>query len=179
MLLLARYAGCLRIANRSAKTWPLGWLGPYGSPVLGSSRLQVRTQHLRGHHDQGGGRTRHRRASDLLLWIERGDGSAGKGYALGRSRRLATLHARPRVRWPRLEIRPPGRRGHGHEDDHHQNNLVLTAVVHPSVEHVVVDIPLRHLSLSRFLSEVIDQPPLRDAADAPSLGDAFGLHTAG
>jgi phosphatidylinositol-3-phosphatase len=65
------------------------------------------------------------------------------------------------------------------EDDHDQNNLVLTAVVHPSVDHVVVDEPLSHLSLSRFLSEVVDRPPLRDAADAPSLGEAFALHTAG
>jgi phosphatidylinositol-3-phosphatase len=65
------------------------------------------------------------------------------------------------------------------EDDHHQDNLVLTTVMHPGLDHVVVDEPLSHLSLSRFLSEVIDQPPLRDAADARSLGDAFGLHTAG
>lgn len=62
------------------------------------------------------------------------------------------------------------------EDDHHQDNLVLTAVIHPSLEHTVVDTPLTHLSLSRLLSEVVHQPPLRDAAAAPSLGDAFGLH---
>jgi acid phosphatase len=61
------------------------------------------------------------------------------------------------------------------EDDHQQGNLVLTSVVHPSLHHVVVDAPLTHLSLSRFLSEVVHQPPLRDAAGAPSLGDAFGL----
>jgi hypothetical protein len=61
------------------------------------------------------------------------------------------------------------------EDDHHQDNLVLTAVIHPSLEHTVVDTPLTHLSLSRFLSEVLHQPALRDAAAAPSLGDAFGL----
>jgi acid phosphatase len=61
------------------------------------------------------------------------------------------------------------------EDDHHQDNLVLTSVLHPSLRHVVVDAPLTHLSLSRFLSEVTHQPALRDAAVAPSLGDAFGL----
>jgi hypothetical protein len=61
------------------------------------------------------------------------------------------------------------------EDDHHQDNMVLTAVLHPSLEHTVVDTPLTHLSLSRFLSEVLHQPALRDAAAAPSLGDAFGL----
>jgi acid phosphatase len=61
------------------------------------------------------------------------------------------------------------------EDDHHQGNLVLTSMLHPSLRHVVVDTPLTHLSLSRFLSEIAHQPPLRDAARAPSLGDAFGL----
>jgi acid phosphatase len=48
-------------------------------------------------------------------------------------------------------------------------------MLHPSLRHVVVDTPLTHLSLSRFLSEIAHQPPLRDAAGAPSLGDAFGL----
>jgi phosphatidylinositol-3-phosphatase len=61
------------------------------------------------------------------------------------------------------------------EDDRHDDNLVLTAVLHPTLRHVVVDQPLTHLSLSRFLSEVTGQPPLRDAAGTTSLGDAFGL----
>jgi acid phosphatase len=61
------------------------------------------------------------------------------------------------------------------EDDRHQDNLVLTSALHPSLKHVVVTAPLTHLSLSRFLSEVVHQPPLRDAAGAPSLGEAFGL----
>jgi phosphatidylinositol-3-phosphatase len=65
------------------------------------------------------------------------------------------------------------------EDDHNEGNLVLTTVVHPSLRHVVVDEPLSHLSLSRFLSEVAHQPPLHDAGRAPSLGDAFDLHVSG
>jgi acid phosphatase len=65
------------------------------------------------------------------------------------------------------------------EDDRSEDNLVLTTVVHPSLQHVVVDQPLSHLSLSRFLSEVVHQPPLRDAARAPSLGDAFHLKISG
>jgi acid phosphatase len=65
------------------------------------------------------------------------------------------------------------------EDDHSQDNLVLTTVVHPSLRHVIVDEPLSHLSLSRFLSEVAHQPPLLDAAGALSLGDAFHLRTSG
>jgi phosphatidylinositol-3-phosphatase len=62
------------------------------------------------------------------------------------------------------------------EDNHMQDNLVLTTVVHPSLRHAVIGAPLTHLSLSRFLSEVVGQPPLREAADAPSLGHAFRLH---
>jgi acid phosphatase len=65
------------------------------------------------------------------------------------------------------------------EDDHSSDNLVLTCVLHPSLQHVVVDQPLSHLSLSRFLSEVVHQPPLRNAAGATSLGDAFHLHVGG
>lgn len=65
------------------------------------------------------------------------------------------------------------------EDDHSQDNLVLTSVLHPSLRHVVVDQPLSHLSLSRFLSEVAHQPPLQAAAGATSLGDAFHLQVSG
>jgi acid phosphatase len=65
------------------------------------------------------------------------------------------------------------------EDDHNQSNEVLTTVVHPSLQHVVVDTPLTHLSLSRLLSEVSHQPPLGEAAGAPSLGDAFHLPVSG
>lgn len=61
------------------------------------------------------------------------------------------------------------------EDDHHQDNLVMTAVLHPSLHGIVVDDPLTHLSLSRAYSEVAGLPPLRDAATAPSLAQAFGL----
>jgi acid phosphatase len=63
------------------------------------------------------------------------------------------------------------------EDDHDQGNRVLTALLHPSLHQVVVDAPLTHLALSRFLSEVVGEEPLREASDAPSLGDAFGLRT--
>ena len=65
-----------------------------------------------------------------------------------------------------------------HAHGHDQGNRVLTTVVHPSLRHEVIDAPLTHLSLSRFLSEVVGRPPLRDAASAPSLGDTFGLRVA-
>jgi acid phosphatase len=61
------------------------------------------------------------------------------------------------------------------EDDHDQDNLVLTVVAHPSLHGLVVHDPLTHLSLSRALSELAGGQPLADAATAPSLWDAFGL----
>jgi acid phosphatase len=61
------------------------------------------------------------------------------------------------------------------EDDKRHDNLVLTAVLHPALDHVVVGTRLDHYSLSRALSEVAGAPPLRNAAAAPSLLAAFGL----
>ena len=61
------------------------------------------------------------------------------------------------------------------EDDGSQDNTVLTIVAHPSVRGVVASSPLSHLSLSRLYSEVLGVPPLREAASAPSMADAFGL----
>ena len=61
------------------------------------------------------------------------------------------------------------------EDDRESGNVVLTAVIHPSQQENVVTTPLSHYSLSRFYSEVTGTAPLLDAADAPSMADAFGL----
>ena len=87
---------------------------------------------------------------------------------------LADLTAGPDWRSGRLAIVVTA-----DEDDHHQDNTVLTTVLHPSLRHVVVDEQLTHLSLSRAMSEVAGQPALRDAAGSPSLLQAFGLTTAG
>jgi acid phosphatase len=65
------------------------------------------------------------------------------------------------------------------EDDHNQDNLVLTTVLHPSLHGVVVDTPLSHLSLARFYDEVLGLPALREAAGTPSMAAAFGLSVAG
>jgi acid phosphatase len=65
------------------------------------------------------------------------------------------------------------------EDHYDQDNLVLTTVLHPSLHGVVVDADLTHLSLSRFLDEVLGLPALREAAEAPSMAEAFGLSVAG
>jgi phosphatidylinositol-3-phosphatase len=65
------------------------------------------------------------------------------------------------------------------EDDRHQDNLVLTAVAHPSMHGAVVTTPLTHYSLARLYSEVLAAPPLGEAAAAPSMATAFGLDLGG
>ncbi|GAA1915837.1 phosphatidylinositol-3-phosphatase [Nocardioides marmoribigeumensis] len=61
------------------------------------------------------------------------------------------------------------------EDDHHQDNKVLTAVFHPGLDGKVVSTPLTHYSLTRLYDDVLGVPHLRGAADAPDLAKAFGL----
>ncbi len=61
------------------------------------------------------------------------------------------------------------------EDDGSQGNVVLTIVVHPSVRGAVATSPLSHLSLSALYSQVLGLPPLREAASAPPMAEAFGL----
>jgi len=61
------------------------------------------------------------------------------------------------------------------DDSATAHNQVLTVVLHPALHHRVVSTPLTHLSLSRWLSEAAGAAPLRQAASAPSLGQAFGL----
>jgi acid phosphatase len=93
-------------------------------------------------------------------------------------------------RWLRTQIEavmsgPDWRAGHlaivvtADEDDHQQNNLVLTTVAHPSLHGAVVTTPLTHYSLARLYSEVIAAEPLGEAAGAPSMATAFGLDLAG
>ncbi|HEX4687937.1 MAG TPA: alkaline phosphatase family protein [Nocardioides sp.] len=61
------------------------------------------------------------------------------------------------------------------EDDRHSDNRVLTSVLTPRVNHEVVDAPLTHYSLSRFIAQVLGVAPLGQAADAPDMVAAFGL----
>lgn len=65
------------------------------------------------------------------------------------------------------------------EDDHSDNNRVLTVVMARGLAHHVVSTPLTHYSLTRFYDEVAGVAPLRNAATATSLGAAFGLTSAG
>jgi phosphatidylinositol-3-phosphatase len=64
------------------------------------------------------------------------------------------------------------------EDDGSQDDRVLTTLMHPSLPARSVPAPLTHYSLSRLYSEVLGVPPLREAAYAPSMADAFRLQLA-
>jgi acid phosphatase len=64
------------------------------------------------------------------------------------------------------------------EDDGSQGNVVLTTLVHPSVRGVVTSSPLSDLSLSRLYGQVLGLAPLREAASAPPMAQAFGLSLA-
>lgn len=61
------------------------------------------------------------------------------------------------------------------EDDGSQDNRVLTVLMHPRVRVRLVNTPFTHHSLSRLYSEVLGVRPLRGAAYAPSMADAFGF----
>jgi hypothetical protein len=63
------------------------------------------------------------------------------------------------------------------EDDSASGNKVLTVVLHASLDgsHKVVSTPLTHYSLSRFYSQTNGGSPLRKAAAAPDMAEAFGL----
>ena len=66
------------------------------------------------------------------------------------------------------------------EDDHSGDNRVLTVVASRDMPaHQVVGTPLSHLSLSRLYAEVLHFVPLRDAAGAPSMAQAFHLGVPG
>jgi acid phosphatase len=61
------------------------------------------------------------------------------------------------------------------EDDHNEDHLVLTVVVHPSQDHHVVSRRLDHYSLTRLYDNLIGAPYLGNAARAASLSEAFGF----
>jgi hypothetical protein len=63
------------------------------------------------------------------------------------------------------------------EDDSHSGNVVLTAVLHRSLDgsHKVVATALNHYSLLRLYDQVLGAPLLRNAATAPNMATAFGL----
>lgn len=61
------------------------------------------------------------------------------------------------------------------EDDYRSGNVVLTSVLTPRVHHRIVNTPLTHYSLTRFIDQVLGVAPLGQARTAPDLAAAFGL----
>lgn len=61
------------------------------------------------------------------------------------------------------------------EDDRKSGNIVLTSVLSTQLHHKVVDTPLTHYSLTRFIDDVLGVPPLGQGKDAPDMKAAFGL----
>jgi acid phosphatase len=61
------------------------------------------------------------------------------------------------------------------EDDHRSGNRVLTTVLNPRLSGTVAHATLTHYSLTRYIDDVLDVPPLGHAASAPDLTTAFGL----
>ena len=61
------------------------------------------------------------------------------------------------------------------EDDGSSDNTVLTSVLTPALSHKVVDEPLTHYSLTRYVAHVLGVTPLGEGATAPDLAVAFGL----
>jgi hypothetical protein len=61
------------------------------------------------------------------------------------------------------------------EDDKSSGNTVLTSVLTPALAGKVVDSPLTHYSLTRYIAQVLDVSPLKNGADAPDMRAAFGL----
>ncbi|MCW2761529.1 MAG: hypothetical protein JWR85_1730 [Marmoricola sp.] len=61
------------------------------------------------------------------------------------------------------------------EDDRKSGNKVLTSVLTPALAGKVVDTPLTHYSLTRYIAQVLGVTPLGNGADAPDMKAAFGL----
>lgn len=61
------------------------------------------------------------------------------------------------------------------EDDRSGDNTVLTSVLTPALSGAVVDTPLTHYSLTRFIADVLGVDPLGEARHAPDMAAAFGL----
>lgn len=62
------------------------------------------------------------------------------------------------------------------EDDKKSGNRVLTVLGSRYQAHKVVTTALNHYSLTRLIDDVLHVPYLRNAATAPSMTRAFGVH---
>jgi hypothetical protein len=61
------------------------------------------------------------------------------------------------------------------EDDKDSGNAVLTSVLTPRLSHKVVNAPLTHYSLTRYIAQVLGVEPLQNGGTAPDMKAAFGL----
>ncbi|MCW2779314.1 MAG: phosphoesterase [Frankiales bacterium] len=61
------------------------------------------------------------------------------------------------------------------ESETNRDNTVLTVVATPRLHQAVTSAALTHLSWSRWMTDLVGAPPLRQAASATSLGAAFRL----
>lgn len=61
------------------------------------------------------------------------------------------------------------------EDDRTQSNTVLTVVLHVGLDHRVVDTPLDHYSLTRFMADLIGVTPPGSGVDAADMRAAFEI----
>lgn len=61
------------------------------------------------------------------------------------------------------------------EDANNQGNLVLTTVIHPTVSHQIVTIPLTHYSWTRSMTRIAGAPCIRNGCTAADLLTAFGI----
>ncbi|HEX8767835.1 MAG TPA: hypothetical protein VF714_05660, partial [Jatrophihabitans sp.] len=63
------------------------------------------------------------------------------------------------------------------EDDRYSGNVVLTAVIHRSLDgsHKVVTSAMNHYSLLRMYDQALGAPLLRRASTASDMAAAFGL----
>ncbi len=85
-------------------------------------------------------------------------------------------------RWlPIITSGPDFRSGHltivvtWDEDDGTSGNRIACVVINPALAAQTVDARLDHFALSAAISDLGQQPPLRDAEAAPNLLTAFGL----
>ena len=61
------------------------------------------------------------------------------------------------------------------EVEENDTGTLLTVVVAPTLHGTRVAVPLNHYAWSRWMTDLVGAPPLRNAARAPSLGKAFHL----
>jgi hypothetical protein len=171
--------------GRTAKTYAEGQPAP--CTTVNSGPYAVRHNPWAYHLDERGACAAHDVGLDALADDVRSGSLPDVGLVVpdlcndAHSCPLATADAWLEEQVGTVEAGPDFTSGHlavvitADEDDHHQDNTVLTVVAHPALHGTIVSAPLSHYSLSRSLSSVAGAAPLGEAATAPDLIRAFGL----